>query len=56
MAALLVGDSQIAASLTPFGSMWQDAATGSAELGKNMSEFVSQSPIDFSGMFKQLRV
>jgi len=52
VAALLVGDSQIAASLTPFGSVWQDAATASAKLSENMSEFVSQSAIDFSGLFK----
>jgi len=41
VAALLVGDSQIAASLPPFGSVWQDAATGSAKLSENMSDFVS---------------
>src|SRR5262249_44333298 len=49
MAALLVGDSQIAASLPPFGSVRQNAVTASTKLRKNMSEFVSQSAIDFSG-------
>jgi hypothetical protein len=52
VAALLVGDSQVAASLPPFGSVWQEAAMAGTKLSENMSEFVSQSAIDFSGMFK----
>ena len=56
VAALLVGDSQIAASLPPFGSVGQDAATASAKLSENMSKFVSQSAIDFVRMLKELRV
>jgi len=56
VAALLIGDSKLAASLPPFGSVRQNSATASAKLSENMSEFVSQSAIDFSGMFKQLRI
>jgi len=53
VAALLIGDFQIAASLPPFGSMWQDAATASAKLSENMSEFVAQRAIDFSRIVEQ---
>src|SRR5205807_9671728 len=56
VAALLVGDSQIAASLPPFGSVWRDAAPASPKLSGTMSGFVSQRSIDFSGMLKSLRV
>ena len=56
MTALLIGDCQIVASLSPFGSVRQDASPASAKLSENVSEFVSQSPIDFVRMLKQLRV
>ena len=56
MTALLIGDCQIVASLSPFGSVRQDASPASAKLSENMSKFVSQSPIDFVRMLKQLRV
>ena len=51
--ALLVGDSQIAARSAPFVSVRQNSATARAKLSENMSEFVSQSAIDFRRMLKQ---
>src|SRR5438046_9721253 len=50
VAALLVGDSQIGARLTPFGSVWQDAAPASAKLSEHMSELVPQSPTGGRGL------
>jgi len=53
MTALLVGDSQVAASLPPLDAMRQDAAPACAKLSKNMREFMSQSAIDFRRMLKE---
>src|SRR5439155_16225609 len=55
MTALLVGDSQIAARDAPLAAVRQNSATASAKLRENMSEFVSQSAIDFGRMLKQQR-
>jgi hypothetical protein len=51
--ALLVRDPQVAASLAPLGAMGRDTVSARAELGKNMSEFVSQGAIDFGRMLKE---
>ena len=56
MTALLVGDSQIAARDAPLAAVRQNSATASAKLRENMSEFVSQSAIDFGRMLKQQRI
>jgi hypothetical protein len=46
MSSRLVGNSQVPACFSPFGSMRGDPATAYSELGKQMSQFVSQGPID----------
>ena len=56
MTAFFIGDSQIVASLPPFGAMGQDAAPTRAKLSEEMSEFMTQSPIDFGRMFEQPRL
>jgi hypothetical protein len=56
MTALLVRDSQVAASLPPLDTMGQDASPARAELSKNMSQFMTQRAINFRRMLKQLRV
>src|SRR5262249_10519887 len=56
MTALLVRDSQIAASSAPLVSMRQNSATAGAKLGKNMSQFMAQSAIDFGRMLNELRI
>ena len=52
MTALFVADSQVATGLPPLGAMGQDAASPSAKLSENMSQFVAQSSIDFGCMLK----
>ncbi|MGC2354209.1 MAG: hypothetical protein WA496_12495 [Candidatus Udaeobacter sp.] len=56
MTALFIRNSQIAASLPPLDTMWQDAAPSNAKLSKNMGQFMAQSAIDFGRMLRQPRV
>jgi hypothetical protein len=53
MAALLVGDSQVAACLPPLKTMRQDAASTGANLSENVGELMSERAIDFGRMLKQ---
>jgi len=48
--ALFIRNSQIAASLPPLDTMWQDAAPSDAKLSKNMGQFMAQRAIDFGRM------
>lgn len=56
VAALFVGDSEIAARKTPLGSVRENSASASAELGKNMRQFMAQSAMDLGWVLKQTRV
>jgi hypothetical protein len=49
---LLVGDSQIGASLPPLRAMSQNPPSSRAKLGENMRQFMAQSSIDLSRMLK----
>ena len=46
MAALFVGDSQIATSLLPLNAMRQNPAAAGTKLRENMSKFVAKCAID----------
>ena len=57
MASLFIGNSEIRAGLAPFRSMGLDATTAHAVLGKKVSEFMTQGPLDFHrGNFNKLRI
>jgi hypothetical protein len=47
---LLVGNSQIEASLPPLEAVRWNPSAASAKLGKNMRQFMAQSPVDFGRM------
>ena len=53
MAALLVGDSQLAASGLPLDAMRKNAAPAGPKLREDMSHFMAQSAIDFVRMLTQ---
>jgi hypothetical protein len=46
VAALLIGDAEIAARLSPLRSVWRDAAPFRAEVSQQMRELVPQRAID----------
>ena len=57
MTTLFVRNSKILAGLAPFRSMGLDATTAHAVLGKKVSEFMTQGPLDFHrGNFNKLRI
>ena len=57
VAARLVSDAKIAASISPFIAMWRDAPTAFfSELRQQMGELVSQGAIDLREMFAQTRI
>lgn len=56
MTAPLAADPQIAARSAPLVAMRQNSATPSPKLSENVSEFVSQSAIDFGRMLRQSRI
>ena len=56
MTALLVCDSQIAASLSPLGAVWQNSASPRTELSEDMSKLVAQRTIDFDRIVEQPRI
>jgi hypothetical protein len=56
MTALLVADPQIATRSAPVIAMRQNSASPGPKLCENMSEFMSQSAIDFGLMLKQPRI
>ncbi len=53
MTALLVCDSQVAASLPPLGAMRRDAVPARPKLSHKMGKFMSQSAIDFGRIVKE---
>jgi hypothetical protein len=48
--ALFVGDPQIKTRPAPLVTVRWNPSAASAKLGKNMRQFVTQSPVDFDGM------
>ncbi|HZA37987.1 MAG TPA: hypothetical protein VE486_02490 [Candidatus Baltobacteraceae bacterium] len=54
MTALLVANSEIAASLQPFNTMRQNPAPAGTKLREDVGQLMSQSSLDFRGMMNEL--